>query len=79
MTSENDIINFETVNFNPLESNQILLDNLNDQGIHLLDENLKNINTCYFLPEEVSPFLKDCTPESFSIIHINIRSINKTF
>ena len=63
---------FEQLKFNPL-SNNVLLDNLSD-----LDPN-ENTNTRYLLPEETPNYLSNAKVDDFSILHVNIRSIQKNF
>ena len=70
-------LNFETLKYDPSESSgDILLDNSCDLDLHLFSTNMQNLNTPYILPEGFQNFLDDDVSESFSILHLKIRSIN---
>ena len=72
--------NFETLQYDPSESSgDILLDNSCDPNLHFLNTNIQNLNTPYILLEEFQNFLDDDISESFSILHLNIRSMRKNF
>ena len=78
MVSTNDRINFEEISFNPLQSST-LLDNLNESDFDFLNENQQQINTSYFDINESCGYLKNIPHESFSLLHVNIRSLKKNF
>ena len=42
-------------------------------------DNMKSIDTQYFLPTEAKNFIKHIETHSFSALHINIRSLSKNF
>ena len=70
--------NFENLKYDPLEnSGNILFDNSSDPDIHFYNTNIQNLNTPYILPEELQNFLGDDKDENVSVLHLNIRSINK--
>ena len=61
------------------ESNDILLDNAYDPDLHSFSKNVKNLDTVYILPEDFQDFLGKPVAGYFLIVHLNIRSIKKTF
>ena len=77
-------LNFENLKFDPINDNSILLDNLSDPDFNLYAENLyaenlQSLETQYFLPEELTNELKSDKPHSFSVLHVNVRSLSKHF
>ena len=61
--------------FNPFEGNSIILDNLSDPDFNFFnDNNLKMIDTQYCSPNDI---LITSSENSFSVLHVNIRSITK--
>ena len=72
--------NFEDLKYHPLEnSGNILLDNSSDPDSYFYNTNIQNLNTHYILSEELQNFLGDDKDENLSVLHLNIRSINKNF
>ena len=72
--------NFENLKNDPLENSvNILFDNSSDPDLHFYDTNIETLNTPYILPEELRKFLGDDKDENVSVLHLNIRSINKHF
>ena len=72
--------NFENQCFNPFERNSVLLDNLSDPDFNFFnDNNLKTINTQYCSPDDINTQLITSSENSFSVLHVNIRSISKNF
>ena len=69
--------NFENRKYDP--SGNILFDNSSDPDLHFYNTNIQNLNTSYILPEELQKFLGDDKDENISVLHLNIRSINKNF
>ena len=61
------------------KSGNILCDNSSYSDLHFYDTNIQNLNTSYILPEGLQNFLDNDKDENVSILHLNIRSINKTF
>ena len=39
--------------FDPFDSNDILLDNMSDPDFNLFNQNFENLDTPYFLPEDL--------------------------
>ena len=72
--------NFENLKYDPLEnSRNTLFDNSSDPDLHFYNTNIQNLNTTYILPKELQKFLGDDKDENISVLHLNIRSINKNF
>ena len=57
----------------------ILCDNSSDSDLYFFNTNIQNLNTPHILPEELQNFLDNDKDENVSILHLNIRSINKIF
>ena len=69
---------FENLSFNAFDNDRILLNDANDPDQNIfLQETL--LNTSYFTPESAKVSLNSVKDDSFSVIHINIRSLNKNF
>ena len=66
--------NFENLKY---DSGNILFDNSSDPDLHFYNTNVKNLNTPYILPGELQKLLRDDKDENVSVLHLNIRSINK--
>ena len=77
---EYDSRNFESLKYSLVnESNDILLDDACDPGSNFFSKNIKNLDTTYLYPEEFQDFLEKPAAASFSVLHLNIRSIKKNF
>ena len=73
-------VNFENLSFDPFQSSNILLHEHNDPDANFFNSNdFKKINSQYVTPHEAYGELQSVDPDSFSILHLNIRSINKNF
>ena len=78
------IDNFENLSFNPFSNQEnILLNNDFDPDKHLFDENaFLSLNAEYYTVEDIKNKLNssfDNSDNSFSVIHLNIRSMRKNF
>ena len=70
--------NFEKVIFNPFQSFDILLNNNRDPDLNFFNSvNFENSN--YVTPHEAFQELKQTDCDNFSILHLNVRSMNKNF
>ena len=76
MTSSEADLNYENLIFNPLKSNSILLENISETDLISSNDNL---NAPYLLPKEASEHLKNVSENDFSVLHVNIRSVQKNF
>ena len=79
MVSTNGNLDFEKINFNPFKTIETLLDKFSDSELTLFNENMLNLDTSYFIPEEASQYLTNVDSKSLSILHVNIRSLKKNF
>ena len=72
---------FENLKFDPFSSDKILLDNCNDPDSNFFRNNFQNLDTRYFSCDESSLFCDSHHQKSqlFSILHVNIRSMNRNF
>ena len=79
--SVNDPSLFQNTNFNPFNQGEnILLNNDSDPDFNLFSDSNLNINTPYLTSDEVKTALDTFQPkDSFSAMHVNIRSLNKNF
>ena len=72
--------NFENLKYNLVDnSDDILLDNSCDPDVNFFSLKTQNLDTPYILPEEFQKFVGSSSHDSFSILHLNIRSIKKNF
>ena len=77
---EYESLNFESLKYSLLNDNHnILLDSFCDPDLNFLKNNIRNLDTKYLLPEPFHNFLYNSTTDWFSILHLNIRSIQKNF
>ena len=73
-------LSFENLKFNPFQCNSILSDNISDPDFNLFTENnLQNLDTKYYTVEETSTYFQQLKTQTFSILNLNIRSLNKNF
>ena len=70
---------FESLNFNPFIVNDSLNDNSQDPDVNFFQDNVSPLDTDYVSPDDFSRNFKDFTENSFSVLHLNIRSLNKNF
>ena len=67
---------FETLKFSPYNSENLLLDNNNDPDENFLKESYF-ADTNYFSTEEAKLKISCSKSNSFSLLHLNIRSLQK--
>ena len=69
---------FESLNFDPFSLDDITTNDDTDPDKNFFNDFDKNLHdTRYVLPDEVSNFLKENKSNSFSLLHLNIRSLRK--
>ena len=72
--------NFENLKYDLLgNSGNILFENSSDPDLHFYNTYIQNLNTHYILPEALQKFLGDEKHQNVSVLHLNIKSINKNF
>ena len=72
--------NFENLKFNAFESKDVLLNDSNDPNKNFYN-NIKAIDTQYYLPSELLPLSEKLhlNSENVTIIYINLRSAKNFF
>ena len=72
--------NFENLKYNLVgNSDDILLDNSCDPDVNFFSLKTQNLDRPYILTEEFQKFVGSSSHDSFSILHLNIRSTKKNF
>ena len=72
--------NFENLKYNPSENTgDILTNDSCDPDSNFFQTNFQSLDTPYLLPEEFHQLLDNKNTTSVSVLHLNIRSINKNF
>ena len=75
-SSDSEQLNFENLQYEIADnSDDILLDTSYDPDINIFSLKTQNLDTPYVLPEEFQKFINSSSHDSFSILHLNIRSI----
>ena len=67
------------MNFNPFIVNDSLNDNSQDPNVNFFHDNVSPLDTDYISPDNFNGSFKDFTENSFSVLHLNIRGLNKHF
>ena len=71
--------NFELLSFNPFATNDLFSDSNIDPDKNFYDDfNISLFQTNYFTPNEFTKNF-DMSCDSFSVLHLNVRSLNKNF
>ena len=71
-------ITFESMVFNPFSTKECFVDNDHDPDVNFYHD-VSMLDTEYLAPETFKTNFKDFFKNSFSVLHLNIRSINKYF
>ena len=72
--------NFESMSFNLFPNNNNFSGNNQDPDVNIFVVNIRSLNTEYFsLPDVKIGFSKFESPDTFSVLHLNIRSLRKDF
>ena len=72
--------NFESMNFKPFSNNNSFSDGNQDPNVDFFVDNIPFLNTEYFSPSDVKiGFSKFESSDTFSVLHLNIRSLRKNF
>ena len=71
-------INFESMFFNPFSTKERFADNDHDPDVNFYHD-VSMLDTQYLAPNRFKTNVKDFSKKSFSVLHLNIRSINKNF
>ena len=71
--------NFENILVNPFDSQNNLSDENNDPDINFFNEKYEAVNSPYYNVYKLNSSSQNFLKISFSVLHINIRSMNKNF
>ena len=71
--------NFENILVNPFDSQNNLSDENNDPDINFFNEKYEAVNSPYYNVYKFNSSSQNFLKISFSVLHINIRSMNKNF
>ena len=78
--SESELPDYEILKYEIVDtSEEILLNNACDPDLNFFNLKTQNFDTPCILPEEFKKFHDTSCDDSFSILHLNIRSIKKNF
>ena len=69
-------ITFESLYFNPFIVNDSLNDNSQDPDVNVFHDNVSPFDIDYISPSSFNGNFKDFKGNSFSVLHLNIRSLN---
>ena len=70
--------NFEKLRFAPFGFDNILLNNTNDPDENIFN-NLRQIDSAFYAVEEAATSLKKSNDKTFSVLHLNVRSLSQNF
>ena len=70
---------FESQSFNPFSVDEDLKNNIQDQDVNFYQTQISSLDTSYYIPNEVKEKLENFQQKSFSVLHLNIRSMSKNF
>ena len=71
-------INFESMFFNSFSTKECIVDNDHDSDVNFYHD-VSMFDTQYLMSDKFKTNFKDFSKNSFSVLHLNIRSINKNF
>ena len=69
---------FATMCFNPFLANDSLNVSNQDSDVNFYN-NISSLESNYLSPREIDENFKNLSTELFSVLHLNIRSVNKNF
>ena len=69
---------FETMCFNPFLANDSLNDSNQNPDVNFYN-NISSLESNYLSPSEIDKNFQNFSKESFSVLHLNIKSMNKNF
>ena len=68
---------FESHTFDPFSINEDLEENEQDPDVNYYHDQIPSLQTEYYYPNEAKELLQKHRPSSFSVLHLNIRSMKK--
>ena len=69
--------NFDNIYFNPFDSQKIFSDENDDPDLNFFNKKSEAVNLSYYNVDKLNSSSQNLLKNSFSVLHINIRSINK--
>ena len=69
---------FETMRFNPFLANNSLYDSNQNPDVNFYD-NISSLESNYLTPSKIDKNFQNFSKESFSVLHLNSKSMNKNF
>ena len=80
MSDHSEVLNFESLKFNPFHSSEeILTDKSFDPDLNLFNSNTDNLDTPCISHEEHKNLNQNGSADTLSILYLNIRRIKKNF
>ena len=70
--------NFESIFFNPISTKEYFVDSDHNPTVNFYHD-VSMLDTQYLMPDKFKTNFKDFSKSSFSVLLLNIRSINKNF
>ena len=70
--------NLERLRFDPFDFDNVLLNNTNDPDENIFN-NLSQIDSVFYAVEEAATSLKTFSDKNFSVLRLNLRSLNQNF
>ena len=70
---------FESQAFSPFSVNEDLKDNDQAPDVNFYQTQMSSLDTRYYIPNEAMEKLENFQEKSFSVLHLNIRSMSKNF
>ena len=71
-------INFESLSYNPFSIHESSIDSEHDPDINFYQD-ISSLETHYCSPNDVKNNFQSFLKDYFSVLHLNIRSMNKNF
>ena len=70
--------NFEKLRFDPYGFGNVILNNTNDPDENIFN-NLSQTDSVFYAVEEAATRLKQFNDKTFSVLHLNVKSLNQNF
>ena len=70
--------NFEKLGFDPFGFGNVILNNTNDPDENIFN-NLSQTDSVFYAIEEAATRLKQFNDKTFSVLHLNVKSLNQNF
>ena len=70
---------FESQFFNSFSINEAFKDNDEDSDVNFYETQMSSLDSSYYISNAVKEKLENFQQKSFSVLHLNIRSMSKNF